>query len=509
MEVCEIFNSPKNKEGHLDDEKHSEQENQKQQNTDSKITGIPDSIDACEKLVREIFTKSTDIVVETFMTHKQKAMLVYVDGLTNRDLIDRDIVAPLKAFEFDGDIEIAIHSTFKQAKDIQDFVNKVLNGDTAIFYQDSGKIIICELKFWDKRSVDSPDAENVVRGPKEGFTENFRTNTSLIRRKIRTPKLIIETLTLGKQTNTIIGLAYVEGIVNQQVLKELKERLSKIDTDAILETGYIEQYMEEHFFSPLSTFGLTQKPDVVAAKILEGRVAIICDGTPHVLTVPQLFIENMHTSEDFYNRTIIVSFLRFMRALSFLIAILLPGIFTAILTYNSEMLPSEFFKTIITATEKTPLPIGAEVFFLIIMFELLQESGTRLPKTVGSAISIVGGLIIGDAAVSAGIVSAPVVIVVGLTAVTSFIIPNLDEYVTIYRLLFLFLGGTMGIIGIASGVMIMMAQLISTESFGIPILSSFSKNELKDSFIRFPLRFILYRPLSIVKDNIVRAKKYK
>jgi spore germination protein KA len=499
-----MFNVNKDKNNSKEDKTGKKEESKA-----SETKGIPKSIDECERLIRDIFTKSTDVVIETFSTHRQKAMLVYVDGLVNRDLIDRDIVAPLKAIDFNGDVAIAIHSTFKDAKDMDDFVARVLNGETAVFYEDSGRILVCELKQWDRRSVDSPDAENVVRGPKEGFTENFRTNTSLIRRKLRTPKLIIETLTLGKQTNTIIGLAYMDGIVNKDVLNEVKKRLSKIDTDAVLETAYIEQYIEDKAFSPLATMGLTQKPDVVAAKILEGRVAIICDGTPHVLTVPHLFIENMHTSEDFYNRTVIASLVRVIRAFSFLMSILLPGIFTAVLTFNTEMLPPKFFRTIIKATEETPLPIGAEVFFLILMFELLQESGTRLPKTVGSAISIVGGLIIGEAAVSAGIVGAPVVIVVGLTAVTSFVIPNLNEFVTLYRLLFLFLGGTMGVLGIGSGILIMMAQLISTESFGIPILSSFSKNEWKDSFVRFPLRSIVYRPLSIVKDNIIRAKKYK
>jgi spore germination protein KA len=501
-----VFNLNKNKNSNSKEEKTEEI---KAEPKVSQTKGIPKSIDECERLIKDIFTKSTDVVLETFLTHREKAMIVYVDGLVNRDLIDRDIVGPLKAIDFSGDAAIAIHSTFKDAKDMDDFVTRVLNGETAVFYEDSGRILVCELKQWDRRSVEHPDAENVVRGPKEGFNENFRTNTSLIRRKIRSPKLIIETLTIGKQTNTIIGLVYMDGIVNKNVLKELKQRLSKIDTDAILETGYIEQYIEEKSLSPIATIGLTQKPDVVAAKILEGRVAVVCDGTPHVLIVPQLFIENIHTSEDYYNRVLIAGFLRIIRVFSFFITILLPGLFVAIVTFNLETIPAEFFKTIVKAKAATPAPVGAEVFFLILMFELLKESGTRLPKSVGSAISIVGGLIIGDAAVSAGIVGAPVVIIVGLTAVTGFVVPNLSEFITLYRYLFLFLGGTMGLIGIGSGTLIMMTQLIAAESFGIPILSSFSKNELKDSFVRFPFKGVLYRPIAIVKDNIIRSKKYK
>jgi len=472
----------------------------------SAVQDIPRNIQQCEKLLKTIFGKSTDIVLSSFISANGLVLMAYVDGLVNKDLIDRDIVMPLKDKSFNGNIPAALFTPCQEVMDIDFTVGEILNGNVAVFYGDSGKAFIVDFKQWDKRAVEPPESEAVLRGPREGFNENFRTNTSLIRRKIKTPKLIIENLSLGRQTNTMIALAYIDGIVNKDVLAEVRLRLSEIDTDAILESGYIEQYLDRNFLSLISTVGETQKPDILAAKILEGRVGIICDGSPHVLTVPRLFIENLQTGDDYYERAVAGTFMRLIRFLALFISVLIPGLFVAITTYHQEMIPTVFLSTITSSVEKTPLPVGAEVFFLTIMFELLKESGTRLPRAIGSAVSIVGALIIGDAAVSAGIVSAPVVIVVALTAVCSFVLPSLDEFITIYRLVLLFLGGTMGLIGVASGVTVIMAQVLSIESFGVPIFAARSKEEAKDSLVRFPLWTMKYRPLSIAKDNKRRQK---
>ncbi|NLL39793.1 MAG: spore germination protein [Clostridiales bacterium] len=470
---------------------------------------IPGSIEKCQEAVKEIFQSSSDIVIDTFETIKGMAMLVYVDGLIDKNLVDRDIIAPLKSINFEGDISAAIRCTIADVDNMSSVTGQVLQGNTAVFFEGRKKVAIADLKSFQMRSVEPPDAEASIRGPKEGFTENLRTNTSLLRRKIRTPDLIMENITIGRQTNTVITLAYIRGIVNTDVLDKVKYRLSKIDVDSIMESGYIEQYITENGFSTISGIGITQKPDVAAAKILEGRVAVICDGTPHVLTIPELFIENIQTAEDYYNRTILSSLLRLLRVLGLFISVMLPGLSVAVITYNQEMMPAVFFQNLIVSTAKTPLPAGAEIFLLILMFELLREAGTRLPKAVGSAITIVGALIIGEAAVNAGIVSAPAVIIVALTAVTSFIIPNLTEFTLVYRLILLFLGGSMGLIGIGAGMVIMLTQLISTTSFGISLLDSFSKPEFKDSAIRFPLWSLKLRPLSIARDNIVRKKENK
>jgi spore germination protein KA len=484
--------------------------NDKNQQSDNKNNGggqnIPSKISEYEALLVKIFFNSSDVIIDVFETQKDKAMIVYIDGLTNKDITDRDIIRPLKSPDFNGDIAFAIKARNKTVNDISEAVTEIVNGNVAIFYGNGDKIFVVDFKQWDKRSVEPPDSESVTRGPKEGFTENIRTNTALIRRKIKNPALIIENMTLGRQTNTQVSLVYVNGIVNQDVLKELKLRLSQIDVDSILESGYIEQFIDHNTFSPVSGVGVTQKPDIAAARVLEGRVGVLCDGTPHVLTVPELFIDNLHTSEDYYSRTLQSTIIRILRVVGLFIGTLLPGLSVAFMTYNPETIPPVFLTHLINSTQKTPLPAAAEAFFLILMFELIRESGTRMPKTIGSAITIVGSLIIGEVAVDAGIVGAPMVIVVALTAVSSLILPNLAEFILVYRLFFLLLGATMGLIGIGTGIVIMLAQLISTESFGIPILSSFSKTELKDGILRFPLGSMKFRPASIAKDNARKMK---
>lgn len=466
--------------------------------------GIPPKIEDCEQLVKKLFNNSFDVVVQQFDTAKEKALIVFIDGLINKDLIDRDVIKPLKSPQFDGNLSLAFKTVYEETDDISEFVKFVLAGFTAVFYTGSKKAYLFELRQWNQRTVAEPDAEAVIRGPKEGFTENIRTNTALIRRKLKNQRLVIENKTFGRQTSTPVEIMYIEGIVNKRVLDEIKKRLDKIDTDMILESGEIEQYICENVFSPISGIGLTQKPDIVAGRILEGRVAILVDGTPHVLTAPELFIENLHTDEDYYSRPTNAAFMRVLRFMALFITILLPGLSIAILTFHHEMVPAVFLTSVIVASLKTPMPLMAEVFVLTLMFELLREAGTRMPKAVGSAITIVGSLIIGEAAVSAGIVGEPIVIVVAITAVASFMIPNLLEFIIIYRAVFWFLGGIMGLVGIGTGILIMLTHLASTDSFGIPILSSFSRQELKDSIIRARPRKMVFRPFTIAKDNVRR-----
>lgn len=468
---------------------------------------IPSSMDEAETYLKSLFHDSSDIVIRPIQTFKDKAIILYVDGLSSKDLIGRDIIAPLKAPTFDGDVIRSTNiSQYTKVTKVAELISGVLSGNTGVLYEGAKEALVADLKKWEMRGVEMPDSEGVIRGPKEGFTESIRINTSMLRRKIRTPDLVIENIVIGEQTNTKIGIAYINGIVNSKVLEILKERLSKINTDAILESGYIEQYIEERVASPLATVAITQRPDIAAAKILEGRVAILCDGTPHVLTVPHLFIENLQSSEDYYNRFIFGTLQRMIRLFALFVCILLPGLYVAITTFNQELIPTVFLLTLLSSNERVPLPAGAEAFFMLLMFELLRESGTRLPRQIGSAISIVGALIIGQAAVDAGIVSNPMVIVTALTAVATLAIPSLTEFALIYRFFFLFLGAFMGIPGICSGFIIMMVQIASLDSFGVPVLAAWSEKLHKDQIIRFPLIKMIYRPLEIARGNIRRHR---
>ncbi|NLL56332.1 MAG: spore germination protein [Clostridiales bacterium] len=465
---------------------------------------IPDSELMFNQLKLD-FKNSFDMKIERVPTNSGEVVLAYVDGMINRDLFNRDVITPLKSDSFAGDIPKSILTSIDKVDDHQKFIIEILNGSLGIYY--NGERFISDIRKWEKRSVETPGSENATRGPKEGFTEDLLTNTALLRRKIRNENLVLESRVLGRQSRTKVVIGYVDGIANKEVLALLRERLDQIDIDSVLETGTIEQLIDNKPLIPLSTIGMSQKPDVIASKIMEGRVCLFCDGSPHALYLPELFIENLQRSEDYYHRAPIATFLRIIRFIGFLISVILPGFYVGMATFNPEMLPPSFLVTIISSMEQTPFPEAIEILFLVLMMELLKESGTRLPKALGSAVSIVGALIIGEAAVNAGIVSAPSVIIVALSAVAGFIVPNLNEFTTIYKLIFIIFASLMGIIGLAAVLVIMITQLSAMRSFDIPIMSFFHKNELKDSLLRFPTRHLRFRPASIQRENFKRIGK--
>lgn len=488
------------------------EENKVDKNENKQVNDIPDNIDMLEALIKENLNNSSDVVVHKFESiGGGKFLISYIDGLVDTDLINRDIITPLVSNTKENDIEKCLHvSKIEQIKKISDALDGILAGNTLIYLDELNTIYSVDLKKFEKRAVVEPESESVVRGSKEGFVESIRTNTSLLRRRIKNKSLVLENIKIGKRTKTNITLAYIDDIVNKDVLKELKKRLGLIDTDAILESGYIEQFIEDDPYSIVATIGNTQKPDVVAGKILEGRVAIFCDGTPHVLTVPYLFIENLQASEDYYMRPYMASILRILRFMALFISIMLPALYVDFQTYDQEMIPTTLLITMASSREGVPFPALIEALLMLFLFELLKESGLRMPKVIGSAVSIVGALILGEAAVSAGLVSAPMVIVVAATAVASFILPSLNEVIVFYRLFFLFLSGFMGLVGIACGIIAVFMQVLSLRSFGIPFTSPASPMEmqgLKDYVIRFPLWEMVFRPVSIVKNNVKRVKK--
>lgn len=475
-------------------------------NGKQKKLSVPANIPECEKLVKQIFGNSSDIVVKTFETVKETAMLVYVDGFVLLDLIQRDIISPLKSRSFDGNLALSLDAVFTVTDDMHIITENVLKGFTALFYGASGKAFLFEIRGWEHRTIEEPAGEATIRGPKEGFVENLRTNTAMIRRKIKTPELRFEEMSIGRQTRTSVVIVFINGIVNQEILEDLRARLKEISADEILETGQIEQLIEKNTFSPTSGMGITQKPDVLAQRILEGRAAVLVDGTPHALTVPEMFMDNFKTSDDYYNRTLYVNIGRILRGISLFITTVVPGLAIAVFTYDPEMLPPVFFMSIVSSSINSPMPFSFEILLLTVMFELIREGAARLPKMIGSTVTIIGSLIIGESAVSAGIVSAPSVIIVAMAALASFTLSALTGFIIVYRVFFWLLGSVMGVIGISVGLVIMITQIASEETFGRPILSSFSKNELKDMLLRFPLNMLKFRPTSIARENVRRKR---
>lgn len=468
--------------------------------------------------VRAEMGGSNDLVVREFLLAAQppiKAALVFVDGLVSSKTVNDDVMKPLlydagreepqrvTSLEQVKNTMLAVGDV-KECATLDEAVGGFLAGDTVLLAEGMDKGLIISTKGFEKRGVDEPASEAVVRGPRESFVENIRTNTSLLRRKIRNPELTFEAMVLGKRTRTTVLLAYVRGLARPALLDNLRARLRAIDTDAILESGYVEQYIEDSAGSIFATLGYTEKPDVAAAKLLEGRVAVLVDGTPFVLTAPVLFIEHFQSAEDYYFRPYFATLLRVVRALGFAITILAPAFYVAVTTFHQELIPTLLLFTMAKAREGVPFPSFVECLIMILTFEILREAGIRLPRPVGQALSIVGALVIGESAVSAGLIGAPMVIVVAITAVSGFTVPNLADSGAVLRLILLVLGAAFGGYGITLGLLGTLVHMLGLESFDFPYLSPLAPFDLednKDTLVRAPLWLMVSRPKNMAGDR--------
>ncbi len=312
-------------------------------------------------------------------------------------------------------------------------------------------------------------------------------------------------MVVGVKTLTDVCLAYIDGVADPKVISELKYRLEQIRVDAILDSGYIEQYIEDAPLSLFSTVSYTEKPDVAAARVLEGRIAIIVDGSPFVLAVPMLFIESFQAAEDYYGRVIYASISRFMRYLAFLLTVFMPSLYIALVSFHQELIPTTLLFTFAAAREGTPFPAFLEALIMVFSFEILREAGVRLPRPVGQAISIVGALIVGDAAVSAGIVGAPMVITIAITAVAGFVVPEQADAAAVLRLITMFFAASLGIFGITVIFLAVLIHLCALESFGVPYFRALlPSRDAKDTLVRFPLWSMTKRPLDLAHGDITR-----
>lgn len=485
-------------------------------------TGLSQDIRKNLNTLRDIFGTSKDVIIREFaFGHKRqfKGALIFIDGLTDPVTINESIIKPLmfdsklicseEILKDDG-IEI-IKTTMLYARDVEqvvsmnDVVDGCLSGDTILFINGFKDALLISTRGWESRGVEESKTEAVVRGPREGFSESLRTNTALLRRKIKSTDLTLETMVIGKQTKTSVCIAYLRGVANPKLIEEVGRRLKRIDTDAILESGYIEQFIEDAPFSLFSTVANSEKPDIVAAKLLEGRAAILVDGTPFVLTVPMLFVESFQSAEDYYSRPYFASLVRMLRFIAFAISVLNPATYVAVSTFHQELIPTPLLFTQAAAHAGVPFPAVVQALIMGVFFEILREAGVRLPRPVGQAVSIVGALVIGEAAVSAGVIEAPIVIMVAITAVCSFVIPAQTDVGAILRIIYLILAGTMGGFGIMLGLIGTLIHLASLRSFGTPYfspLAPLTARDLKDVFIRAPIWAMFSRPRTVAwKDS--------
>ncbi|MDR7077128.1 spore germination protein KA [Neobacillus niacini] len=485
---------------------------------------LKENIDYIKKTVGN----SSDIVIREFQAGQNgeiKIAVIFTDGLTNsaelQDFVLNTLMFEIRNAELDSMVFdrsnlfnlIKTHSLpVSGISDINDFQKLFLNllsGDSILFIDGCSQAISISLRYWADRGVEEPSSQTVVRGPKDGFTETLRKNTALVRRRIKDPNLWIDTQQIGTKTQTDVAIMYLKGVANDKTVAEVQSRLNQISIDAILESGYIEELIQDETYSPFPTVYNTERPDAVAGAILEGRIAIFVDGTPFVLVVPALFVHFLQASEDYYQRADIATLIRLLRYFSFFLALLTPSLFIAVTTFHQEMLPTQLLISLASQREGVPFPALVEALMMELTFEILREAGVRLPRAVGSSISIVGALVIGQAAVEAGIISASMVIIVSLTAISSFVSPNFNMSISvrILRFLFMLLAASFGLFGIILGLIVMVLHLNSLRSFGVPYLAPFAPfilKDQKDSIIRMPHWSLFSRPRLISQKNIKR-----
>jgi len=466
--------------------------------------------------LKEVLQGCADVVWHDFRAAgSRRSSALYLMGMVNLELLDRQVLSKLKAedklsFGSVDDIREGLPvSSLEEASTIDDVVRGVLESGAVVLIDGLPKAISVGLAQFDKRAIEEPQAESVVRGSRDGFIETLDTNLSLIRRRLRTPALKYASFTVGKYSKTKLLVGYLDGIVNPDVLAEVKERISRIDIDGVPDSGTIEEWIEGDTYSPFPQVQTTERPDVATAALLEGRVVILTENTPIALLAPTTFWTLLQSSEDYNERFLIGTLIRWLRYLYLVVALLAPSLYVAVLTFHHEMVPTTLLLRVARSREEIPFPAWMEAFIMEITFEALREAGVRLPKQIGSAVSIVGALVIGQAAIQAGIVSAPMVMIVAITGISSFMLPQYSLSVSMRMLRFpiMILSGIIGLYGLVICVLVIISHLCILKSFGVPYLAPIAPitpGGFKDSLIRAPLKKMKFRPTFYAKGDLKR-----
>ncbi|GAA0724474.1 spore germination protein [Clostridium malenominatum] len=484
------------------------------------VNNLQIKIDSIKNLVGE----KNELIVREFVIGKNynlNAAVLYINGLTNRQTIDREILRPLM-FEVEENLSIihdledsicrkyiSVSNTFVE-EDMNKAVFNIRRGKAIVILQGTSKFIVVDASGGEYRGIQDPINETSVRASREGFVEKLETNISLIRRRIKDNNLVEERLVIGRRTGTDVALLYINNIADINIVNDIKERLNAIDVDGFSGSGTLEQLIENSPYSIFPQSFPTERPDVVVANLLEGKIAVIVDGTSYAVTFPTVFFEFFQAVEDYNERTYIGSFSRLLRYLAVFIVITLPAIYITLIKFNTELIPLKFLESIIESRKGIALTPFMSILSMNIIVEFLREGGLRLPFKIGQTLSVVGGIIIGDAAIRAKIVSSTTLLVIGIATVATFLIPNYEMSLSI-RLIgypMLFLGNFLGMFGIAAGWFFIIAHLCTLESYGVPYFKIY-KSDLKDILIRAPIWKMDKRPEIMPNINSTRQSNFR
>ena len=465
--------------------------------------------------IKSLTGNSSDVIIKTAMVCQNNIAVLTCEGMTSTNTLAELVYSKLHTLANNDFLppDLFINALFDvyltaaeqiEILDFDDLILKLQSGFAIILANGTSRAIAIGIQGYKSRGIDEPSSELNVRGSREGFVEVIRTNMSLIRRRVKSPTLVFEMSQIGSRSNTDICVCYISDKVSPKLLRDVKKRLSSIRLNTILESGYIQPYLEGKggwFFSECTT---CERPDVFAAKLYEGRVGILVDGTPFALVVPHLFIESFQTLDDYTQTPFYAFFIRTVRLAAYFITLFLPGAYVAIASYHPEMLPSPLILNLASAEQTAPFSLMVECLFIHFMYEILREAGIRLPRPIGHAIGVVGGLVIGDITVSAGLVGAPMVLVVALSGLCSFVVPTMYEKIVILRFIYILAGGFFGLYGLLLAAGAVVIKMCSLSTYGIPYMSPispFSPKALRDMFVRSGWKKMAYSDVTLQNLN--------
>ncbi|MBQ8869717.1 MAG: spore germination protein [Oscillospiraceae bacterium] len=485
--------------------------NDKRNPQNSSKTPLTSSLTENMIILRKLFPNSMDLNNRELEVGKTKVQLISCEGMISMDRLIHGAIEPLNEFSRDKDptsqevVDFILNKSImsqeqKQIFSFEELLQFIMAGFVAILIDGEAMGVVIGMQGFNFRSISEPTNEVNELGSKEAFVEAIRINLSMIRRRLKSPNLRFEPINVGTESKTDVCLIYLADRVSHKALKEVRKKVSRINLDMILDSSYVRPYLENHPFSLFSSVGTTERPDTLCGKINEGRIALLVDGSPYALIVPFLFSENFKSFDDYAHRPYFATFVRILKYLSFYISFLLPGGYVAVSTFHPELLPHALLFSVAAAEETTPFSLMLEALFIYLVFEIMREAGIRLPSAVGHTIGIVGALVIGDAAVNAGLIGAPMVMVVAITAICAFSIPQLYEPIMLLRFLFIILGGISGLFGIALGSVCVSAKICSMNSLHIPMtapLSPLDYRWLSDSVLFAGIRKIAGKGLKI------------
>lgn len=463
--------------------------------------------------IKQSCNQNKDLVVREFFCGGKSVAILFLNEEADQEKIEKFIIKPMITFKKklnsidEISKKIIYSSEIEMQNDLDECVSMVLKGNTLIFLEGSKSVLIGITLSPAQRSVEEPPSSAVIYGPREGFTETIKTNIGLIRKRLPTTALKIEELNIGTYTKNKVMICYLNDVADTHVVEKIKRRLEKIEIDGVIDAHYLISFLEEKKGSIFKQVGKTEKPDIAVAKILEGRVAILVDNSPIVLTLPFVVFEDLQNSDDYYQRSFRVGIVRFLRVISLFMSILLPGLYVAIQLYHYRIIPLKFLVSIINSSQGIPFTPFLEMIFVIVLFEILFEASLRMPKYIGMALSVVGALVLGDTAVKAGLISSPAVMIIALTGISFYTIPDQTSQISILRLLFTLVGGMVGLFGIIIAGTLFITYLVEFNAYGAPYLAPYApyiKKDLKDGIFKQESISLDTRPKSIPNQKKVR-----